>query len=318
LFTVLGSVTGLPLNGRIEAAGLYLNGQEQASDALRLLTPASHVADAVLCACVALLITGRVTVRPLLPYLVPALVISFLGFSRNTLVAGGVAVIVAVIATRSLPTVSGLLRVVGVSVAAAAVVTVFFVARLPGHDWMQRQGDAFQNRVVVGLLDAGVRNVDSSAVARQVENDYADVAIAAAPVAGHGFGYAYRPAFGAPVTFTAIVGPYYVHDFFRWVVVKTGLLGLFLWGLILVPPLVQQIRRGSPRGIAFAATTAGLFVVCLVAPLPTGIDDGGAVTIGVVLGGLLARDPGRSRSGTGAAPDVQAVAGGTGKGHLRV
>jgi hypothetical protein len=290
LSSVVGSVTGLPLNGRIETAGLFLNGEEQTSDALRLLTPASHVADAVLCVCLALLITGRVGVRALLPYLVPALVISFLGFSRNTLIALPAAALVAVVATRSVRILSGLLRIVGMTVAFAAVITVLLVARLPGSDWLQRQGEAFQSRVIAGALDPAVRNVDSSALARQLEDRYADAAIAASPLGGHGFGYAYRPAFGLPVTFSAIVGPYYVHDFYRWVLVKTGAVGLALWALIVLPPFVRQVVRGRARGTAFAAATAGMFVVCLVAPLPTGIDDGGAVTIGLVLGGLCAAD----------------------------
>jgi hypothetical protein len=290
VFTVVGSVTGLPLNGRIETAGLFINGQETTSDALRLLTPASHVADAVLCVCVALLITGRVKIRPLVPYLVPALVISLLGFSRNTLLAVGVAVVVALVATRSTRILAGLLRIVGVAVAGAAVVALLVTARLPGHDWVQRQGDAFQSRVIAGAFDSQVRSLDASALARQVEDGYADAAIATAPLGGHGFGYAYRPAFGPPVTFTARVGPYYVHDFYRWVWVKTGIVGLTLWALIVVPPFVRRIVRPSPRGTAFAAATAGLFVVCLVAPLPTGIDDGGAVTIGIVLGGLCAAE----------------------------
>jgi hypothetical protein len=293
VFTVLGSVTGLPLNGRIETAGLFLNGQETTSDALRLLTPASHVADAVLCVCVALLITGRVKVRPIVPYLVPALVISVLGFSRNTLLAVGVAVIVALLATRSVRILSGLLRIVGMTVAVAAVVALLITARLPGHDWVQRQGEAFQSRVIAGAFDPQVRSLDASALAREVEDGYADAAIATAPLGGHGFGYAYRPAFGPPVTFTARVGPYYVHDFYRWVLVKTGIVGLISWALIVVPPFVRQIVRRSPRGIAFAAATAGLFLVCLVAPLPTGIDDGGAVTIGIVLGGVCAASPPR-------------------------
>jgi O-antigen ligase len=307
VFTVLGSAVGLPLNGRIENTGLFINGFVEGTVAVRLLTPASHVADAVLSACLALLVTGRVGIRRLLPFLVPTLVISFLGFSRNTILAIAAAMLVAVVVDRSRRTVVGVFRVLGMTVVTVAVLVGFVASNAPGSAWVSLQGDAFYERVLVGAFDSDVRARDSSAAAREVENQFAVAAIRDAPVLGHGLGYAYRPAYGPRDTFTATVGPYYVHDFYLWVLVKAGVVGLALWLLVALQPLLAHLRRVTSRGVAFAGATAGLLVVCVVAPLPTGIDDGGSLVTGVLLGGLVARDVARdvARRSGGAAPRGQ-------------
>lgn len=293
LFTVLGSATGLPLNGRIENAGLYINGVEESTAALRLLTPASHVADAVLSACLALLVTRRAGMRRLLPFLVPALVISFLGFSRNTLLCIAAAMVVAVLLDRSRRVLIGTLHILGATAVVLSVLVAIVATNVPGSAWVSLQGEAFYERVILGAFDSEVRRRDSSAVAREVENDFALAAVRDAPITGHGLGYAYRPAYGARDTFTATVGPYYVHNFYLWLLVKTGALGLVLWLLVAVQPLLPHVRRPTSQGVALVGATAGLLLVCLVAPLPTGIDDGGSVVTGVLLGGLVSRHAAR-------------------------
>lgn len=293
--TALGSVTNLPLNGRSDIASLFVNGSQQATGALRLLTAATQFALATVCVCLALLITRRVAARQLLPYLLPALLITFLGFSRNALLAVTVAIIVTAIIDRSARALVGMVRIAATSVVFAVAVLALGAAGVPGADWASLQGQAFHDRVIAGL-DAEVLRVDSSALAREVENRYATAAIEASPLTGHGFGYAYRPGFGEPGSFTAETGRYYVHDFYLWLLVKTGIVGLLLWLLLLVPLIVRQVLRPHAVGAAFAAAAAGLSAVAFVAPLPLDIESSGAVTIGIVLGVLVAQATVRSPS----------------------
>jgi len=290
-FTALGSFTGLPLNGRSESAGLFIDGALQSSDAVRLLTASTHFTLGVLCACLALLITRRTSLKALAPYLVPAMFVTFLGFSRNALLAVAVAVAVALIAERSSLTLAGMARSVGVTVAAAAVVGVLGAMHVPGVDWAALQARAYYDRVLVGGLSENVRNLDSSTLAREQEDRYAAAAIETAPFVGHGLGYAYRSGYGPAESFTATKGRYYVHNFYLWLLVKGGMLGLLAWLYVALLPLVRQVLRPSVRGTALAAAAAGLLAVCFVSPLPNGPESSGAVTMGIVLGALATCNP---------------------------
>ena len=95
VFVIAGMTLGLPLNGRTEAAALFVGGVQQASDVDRLLTAATHAALATICAVVGLLVASRISIRSSLPFLAPALIVTFASFSRNSLLAVGAAFVFA-------------------------------------------------------------------------------------------------------------------------------------------------------------------------------------------------------------------------------
>ncbi|MGY1618335.1 O-antigen ligase family protein [Geodermatophilus sp. SYSU D00691] len=286
VFTALGSSTGLPLNGRAESAALFISGAQEATAAVRLLTAATHFALAVLCACLAVMLTRRASIAAVAPYLVPALLITFLGFSRNAILALAVAVVVALVIERSSVTMAGLGRAALSAVVFAGVIGVLGAAHVPGADWASLQARAYYDRVVIGGLDDEVRRLDSSALSREAEEFYAREAIAESPIVGHGMGYAYRSGYGAADSFTATKGRYYIHNFYLWVWVKAGALGLLAWLYVTIPLLLRQAVHPTAQGTALAAAAAGLLAVCFVAPLPNGPDSSGAMTIGIVFGAL--------------------------------
>jgi O-antigen ligase len=285
--TVVGSVSGLALNGRAETAALFVGGAQQATDAVRFLTAATHFSLAVLCASLALLVTRRATIRQVTPYLAPALLITFLGFSRNSLLAVGIAVIAAVLVDRSALTLAGIFRGLAATVALVAVIAGLGAANVPGAAWASLQAHAYFDRVIVGGLDDDVRRLDSSALSREAENRYAEAAVDRAPLVGHGLGYAYRPGYGPKDSFTATKGQYYIHNFYLWLLVKSGILGLVLWLLVIVPPIIRHALKPSPWGIATVAAALGVAAVNFVAPLPIGYDASGPMTVGIILGCLV-------------------------------
>ena len=82
--TVISSITGLPIEARSENASLYLlSAATTVAEATRILSPASFLAVAVLSGTVVHVLAGGSSVRRALPFILPALIIVVLSFSRN-------------------------------------------------------------------------------------------------------------------------------------------------------------------------------------------------------------------------------------------
>lgn len=90
------------------------------------------------------------------------------------------------------------------------------------------------------------------------------------------------------------------HNFYLWSAVKTGLIGLLLIFLAVVPAVWNAIfRNRNPYAQALAATFVGLLGVAIYAPLP--IDSPASILVGAVLSamvGLTSQKPEGSASST--------------------
>lgn len=283
--TVLALVGLIQLGGRTETSELVLEGGEIAGGgALRVMTTATHPALAVVCACAALVVLRRASIRQTLPYLAPALVITFASQSRNSLLGIAAAVLFAFLVSRSKGAAAGALLRGGVVVGALAGILVLAasVLTLPGEEAVTNQVESFRERVVGGL-STEVRSADSSLQYRVRENRYLMEAFDTAPFVGHGMGYAYQPPSGAPGSFYATTGRVYSHNFYYWLLAKAGLLGALAFAAFVLPLLGRRVPADVRGPIGAAAV--GLLAVSVVAPMP--LSQTGSIALGALLG-LLA------------------------------
>lgn len=288
--TIAASVLKFPVAGRSEAAALFLSSSGAgSSEGTRYLTSASQLAVLVASVGIALLISNRTTIRQAAPYLIPSLALSFLSFSRNSFLALLVAAIFAIIAARAL---SSLTVIAKLSLVIGFPVLILVLAHasvgLPGGDYVIAQLNAFSTRVLGGL-DTSTLADDTSAIARVNEDSYLVAAIAESPVTGHGFGFAYRPPSGPPGSFSATKGQYYGHNFYLWIMVKAGLLGLAVFLYFALSPTLQSFKQ--PKNdvlLGLAAANAGLLVAIAFAPFPNDVGNGGSLAVGTLFGLLIA------------------------------
>lgn len=278
-----------PLAGRTESAALFLSSSGAgSSDSTRYLTAASQISVLVFCASLALVLAGRVSLRRAVPYVIPSFALMFLSFSRNSFLAIAVSVLVAIILSRSIRPAAVMAKAVLFLGPPAFLLTLGHLSLgLPGGDFILAQVDAFTERVLNGL-DSSTLADDTSAIARANENVFLIEAFKDAPFFGHGFGYAYRPAVGPPGSFSATKGQYYGHNFYLWIAVKAGLLGLLAFLVIAAAPVFACFRRRTTATLALGSSTAGLLVAINFAPFPNDVTAGGSLSVGLLVGALLA------------------------------
>ncbi|MCV7099987.1 O-antigen ligase family protein [Mycobacterium palustre] len=281
---IASSSGGLRLAGRLESL------QSDTGDtANRVITATLTPAIATLTALVAAQIAGRVKPSSYLVLGLPALVISVLAFSRNTLLCVGVAAAVAFATTLSWSSLrrAARLLIIGAGVLAAAVPgALFLLQHSTAGDWLNDQIAGFSHRVLGGVSSDALA-VDPSTLARLAEDANLNRAIARAPVFGHGLGYAYQEPFGNdPDSFTNTLGTTYSHNFYLWWLAKSGAVGMSAFALFALAPLVLALRSSSVPAKISAAVSAGLLVMCIVDPLPE--DPANAMTLGMALGAALA------------------------------
>jgi O-antigen ligase len=282
--TLVSSVSGLSVVGRSEDAGLvFINGVSTSSSATRLLTPSSEVAVLVVCACVALFMMGRF--RLALPFFVPALLITGLGFSRNSVLAIAAAALFALLLAGNKRSFAAVLKLLLAIAAVSGLVALGAAAGLPGTTYIVTQVQGFVTRVVEGLGSTAI-SLDSSAIARESENRYALQAIQNAPVFGHGLGFAYRPPYGPVGSFSATKGQFYAHNFYLWTLVKAGAVGLLIFLLAVLVPVVAVAKGRSRVGIMLSSTGLGLLASLAFAPFVNDPDNGGSLAVGVVIGAV--------------------------------
>lgn len=281
LMLILASTTGLAVDGRQERTHLG----SVSSEATRLLTGTQFVALAVLCAFIAVVATSRTKIGSVIWLALPCVVILFLSFSRNTLIALTAAALVTVVATRS-PVRASVRVLVVFGVAGVSGWLVFKAASDFGSigEYLTRQFDAYNLRVFGGI-GSEARSTDPSALYRLQEDARLVDSFWQAPIFGHGFGYAYQPPFGEANSFGAGAGMYYAHNFYLWLLVKTGIAGaaVFAWVALrtALAPALRGIKAGSAH-LGFVVAAASLLTVCYVAPIP--LDSPGSLIIGAALG----------------------------------
>ena len=283
---LVASVTGLELSGRSEDASLGITGAT--SDATRFLTVATFPALAVAAAVLGAIALGAVSLAAAWSYWVPCLPILLLAFSRNSLLGLAVAGVFAALCARSDKRMASFaargVAALGL-VALVALVGPTVMAALPPDSWAATQVTGYSNRVLGGIRSETLAR-DPSTLFREGENEAMGRAVVDSPVVGHGFGYAYKAPRGPSGQFEAVTAPYYGHQFYLWLTMKTGLVGacLVLW--VFFAPLGRALRSVTGPGVALGSAAAALLAVSVVAPLPIGIPTG--VQFGAILGALTA------------------------------
>ncbi|OBI43801.1 polymerase [Mycobacterium kyorinense] len=283
--SVLSSLHVIRLAGRAES----LEGTTGAAEATRVITNTLTPAIAVLATLVAAQIVGRVRPGVVLALGPPALLIPLLAFSRNTLIAVGLAAVVAFGTSNSWSALRRTVKLTSISVAIFAVTVpgaLFLLQHSTAGAWLGDQFTAFNHRVLGGVSSSALA-ADSSTQARLAEDANLYRAIGQAPLFGHGLGYAYQQPFGKdPDEFTATLGTTYSHNFYLWWLCKAGAVGMAAFAMFAVVPVVQALRRASAPAKISAAVSIGLLAMCVVDPLPE--DPANALTLGMALGSAMA------------------------------
>ncbi|QNI08356.1 O-antigen ligase domain-containing protein [Mycobacterium kubicae] len=281
---VLSSSGGVRLAGRLESLQA-----DTGDSANRVITSALIPAIAVLTALVAAQIVGQVPPAAYLWLGLPALIISVLAFSRNTLISVGVAAVVAFFASMGWSAVrrAARLAITGAGILAVTVPGALFLLHdSSAGDWLAGQVSGFSHRVLGGVSSSALA-ADASTQARLAEDGHLNSAIAQAPVFGHGLGYAYQLPFGDdPDEFTETLGTTYAHNFYLWWLAKSGAVGMAAFAVFALTPLVRALRSASKPAKTAAAVSTGLLVMCIIDPLPE--DPANAMTLGMALGAALA------------------------------
>lgn len=303
----LGALGLIRLNARYAEASLDTPGITNAADVTRILTSTSHFAGATVAVVLALWVIRPHLFKITLTFFVPALGISIIGFSRNTLVLILVALALAPVFYWNQSDASdkragkGALRLVTVSM---AVLTAFLgvggllylAADFPGFNYLHSIYSAYTQRVISGF-DTRVVQVDSGILYRQEEIRLLQRAAIGHEFIGRGFGYRYR--LESSYGFAGLSGSYYAHNFYWWAIVKVGWFGLLAYMAVFVIGVANALFGSGRFALrsAAAATLVGGFVVSAVAPLPSTVSS--APVFGVVLGIALLRWPLRSPSRPG-------------------
>lgn len=281
---LVGGTVSSPLTG---VAGFNSNGPN------RFQIQSTPLALMVLSICICLLITApKMKRRSLLGVLalgVPAFGVVFFSFARHSLLAVGVALIVALAVTPrrsrlliSIPT----LVLVGILVIVPLAATGTF-----SSETATRQIDAFTERVIQGLSRSAFQK-DLGIELRRLETKYALETFRRNPVMGLGLGTNYRPTL--PEVFDVFpdgIGETYIHNAYLWYLAKTGLVGTAAFGAAVLGPLAAAFRKARRSGlpdagvdIALGSAVLGFLAANAVAPYLW--DFPGALMVGGIVGFL--------------------------------
>jgi len=308
---ILSSLTGLELAARIES----LAAMTGSTQAIRYLTATQMPATAVLAALIAGQILGRSKSSAYFVLGLPAAVILLLAFSRNHLIALGGAAGFAFLIGFSWSAVrrSAVMATVAAGIAGIAIPgSLLLLQKSEAGAWLADQITAFSRRVLGGVSESAL-SMDQSTLDRLHENENLQAAIADAPLFGHGLGYAYQRPFGKPAphqwpeeTFTMSLGTTYAHNFYLWWLVKAGAVGMAVFAVFALTPMMRALRSASVSAQISAAVCAGLLAVCVVSPLP--LNEANSMTLGMALGAMAGFAGQRRRAGTPTEPTEPAEA----------
>ncbi|MDJ0455415.1 O-antigen ligase family protein [Gordonia amicalis] len=291
LLTLSASAGLLVLSGRSEAASLISDGGGAAQ---RFLTSATFFALATVCFCLA---RALVLKRGLdsWSWWLPGILIVLLAFSRNHVLAVGVALTLAICVASwaTLP------RILIAALASVSLYWVMFIVLpptiddLPIGNWYAAQIGGYADRVIEGL-NPSVRSADPSARYRTSEIVYLGRAFSDSIFVGHGFGFPYQPpVLSKSGDFWLDRARYYSHNFYWWTAAKTGLLGLTTIAVAFGWPMVRGLRSTSSTVRCGAVALGAALAVSYLAPLP--LDTPGTLVVGGLLGLVLGWIPAKTQ-----------------------
>lgn len=282
---ISATVTAAASASIVQVAGRAVEIGSSGDEAIRLLTPATYPSLAVLLVIIGMAITGWASPAKTWSYWIPALVIVFLSFSRNNIIAIAVTLAFLLLAVGA----KKWLRKIIIAIGALSIVSLLIYLALPNlrllpvFDWIETQADGYRSQVLDGLSTSAI-STDSSAQYRlQEENPYMLEAIQQSPVFGHGFGYAYRPlSTGRSATLADVSLRYYAHNYYLWILVKAGIFGAIMTLAVFFAPLWIAWRSKARAAVCSAAAVAGLLACSVVVPMPNGAPT--AVVLGLLVG----------------------------------
>lgn len=277
-FAVLGSLGAVAITARLSDASIASSGNEETGIG-RVQSATTHTAAVVLAVCLAFLVAKRYPPKLILTYAVPAFAITMLGFSRNALAIIAVTLIGALILQRRVQAAvrTAVLLVCGTLAFVAFGGMLAHLTDVPGVGYVHRVFDAYTNRVIDGFSQ-DVQETDSSLLYRAAESENMRAAINGNELLGHGMGFEYQ----AVRDKNTPTSSYYGHNFYLWVMVKCGIVGLICYLFVFARPIVRAARdpRNLVRSIS-AAAAMSLILVSSVAPMPL------SSNAGPLLGALL-------------------------------
>ncbi len=276
---LISSFHAIRLAGRAESLELSTG----AGQALRIILATQSPATAVLSALVAAAVIGYG--RPAMFFVLgpPALLLSVLSFSRNTLISMAVAAMVGFLTSWSWSALRRTAFFVAISATVIALMvpaSLYLLANSGAGAWLGDQVTAFSQRVLGGVSSSALA-VDESTLERLREDGLLYGEIARAPVFGHGLGYAYQPPNGTD-EFALRFYPAYSHNFYLWWLAKGGVVGMASFLVLALVPMVRALRRPSAPAKISVAVSAGLLAISAVWPLPEMPSD--ALALGLALG----------------------------------
>lgn len=276
--SVLATYGGLKLVGRSDDASLLAEGAAP-TGVIRLLTPATQMAVAVVAISLGLWALRPSLFRSTLIYFIPGLLIGVLAFSRNSLLVLAITLAVAPILNRSIRGLGRAALIFGGGLAlyflTGSLLASLQDIRPVGE--IRRIYEAYVGRVVGGIFGNSI-TTDKSLLYRHIETDYMLRAVPGHELFGHGFGYSYKPPRSRAEATTA----HYGHNYYLWTLVKTGYVGLAAYLTALFGPLVSLLR--APTNVFCATVGAAAFsfmITSWVVPFPIGM------TTAPVLGALI-------------------------------
>lgn len=287
--TLFASLTDLDLGQRVLAASLEYG---DASAAVRLITDATYPSVAVLTTCICLYLMGRLPTAMWGALVLPAFLIVLLSFSRNPLISLAFGVAVAIWHSPSVATAARAIRLIVLTGLAVAVAWLFALLDSGGPiaHWLSAQTAGFTDRVLGGLSAQALATDSSTLYRTDQENPYLETAFWQSPLIGHGFGFEYKPAFTGRYYASeeiAIQASRYAHQFYLWLAVKTGLVGLAMFLFLALRPALRALRRNTPHlTTAFASALLGMMAQSFFAPMPVGSPT--SLLFGALLGFVVA------------------------------
>jgi hypothetical protein len=268
------------LQGRVGATSAFLGGDRKESlDAIRFLIASKELALVTALAVIGALILRAPVRRPrrlLLGLLVPAVVVVFMAFSRQSVVGAGLAVayLLVVSPARS----QTVVRIVSALVIVVCAVGVLDLAGVTEPITAEgtvvgRQLDAYGDRVITGLFGDENATEDPGNRFRLLENEAAIDFASRNPLVGGGMGVPYRDATGIGPFNDVEYGRRYVHNVYLWYAAHGGILGVAAILVLVARPVATVLvpafraRGGQQLVLAAGAPYAALLVIGLVEPV---------------------------------------------------
>lgn len=286
IFVLLATFTGVEINSNVSLL-------DEGSSSVRISGVSSVFGMLAILLVIGRTMRGISSARTNVALLIPSAFIVLMGNSRNQFLGLIIGILllllVAAFNKRIGSSFRNLLRLVLVSVTAVSAVGLFIGALSPtiGRS-LAVPLSSFAKRAVGGLSEETVTS-DISTLWRFREIGFQLPLIAESPIWGRGFGYAYQPTYGTYGVYAQgaeETAAHYSHNFYLWLLVMSGIIGLASFLLIFIAPSVVLLLRKSASVDAQSMAVFVLVAAAImnVSPMPI---DSSSVILGTACGVIV-------------------------------